>query len=124
MTDETEKSALSPDPAADAKERERQQAVAQVTHVYWESLEALGVSSYVLGVPLGEEPSGHGALRCVGRSDIVLNLIAGLIQMLTPQDFDNLLTEMAVGKYFEAKRNTGLGHKAPVDPATGKPRVM
>ena len=92
----------SPDVAPEMLSRE--QGIAAISETYIQALKALGVTSLVIGVPLSEDPKGQGLMNCFGKSSIVLNLLAGLIHTLQPQDFENLLEEMKIGVYFRELR--------------------
>ena len=87
-----------------AKDMTREEAIALVTLAWLEAIQELGVSSYVMGIPMNESATGHGALHVAGKAPLILNLMAGLIHQLLPQDFENLRVEMNEGAYFQAHR--------------------
>ena len=92
---------------------DQQNKIAEAVLEMLQVLKDNGVTSFVLGVPLSEEPDGHGALKCVGRPALVLNLLAGLIGQLQPGDFHNLLITMQHGDFFAKQRGEEV---KPIDP--------
>lgn len=101
MSDDTPTAIPTVDPTKDLS---RAEALGQVTLVYLDALRGLGVSTFILGIPVDESPTGHGIIQCAGAGALILNLLAGLIHHLLPQDFQNLLAEMQVGAYFQQHR--------------------
>jgi len=85
--------------------------------VWLEAIQSLGVSTYVMGIPMDENPAGHGALHLAGKGALILNILAGLVHQLLPQDFENLRVEMNVGAYFQMHRAAAAAPPMP----EGKP---
>jgi hypothetical protein len=91
-------------PAEDNKATLRDATLEAVTRHFVESLQALGIQTFLIAYALSEDPQGQGLSKVAGNSTLILNLIASIIKGLTPEDFKRLQIVMQSSSYFAESR--------------------
>lgn len=91
-------------PQPPEKERIRIENIALAILTFLDALSLLEVKDAVIGLAPSRNPEGAGYMKCSGDATMVLNLLAGLIHTLRPEDFKNLLVVMEHGDYFADHR--------------------